>query len=528
MSESVRCTTRAGVRIFVPRIREFGLRAPNEFLVPCGNEEALSVAELKPGLLLKARYRITQVIGQGAMGAVYMARDEVLCGATWALKVLAVRDLKPQEVSEAVALFRREADICARLRHPGLPEIVDFFAENGYHVLVMELIQGQTLDFVVERRGRPLTEAELLPLLVQAASCLQYLHTQQPHPIVFRDLKPSNCMVTVDGKLKLIDFGIARYYKPGRKSDTIIIGTPGFCAPEQYGGGQTDPRSDIYSLGAMAWHLLSGQDPASVGLCFPPLRQVAPECSEGLEAILARCVSFDAAGRYPSAADLLDDLRWVWRQSQPRASAATSGGVWRNAPANRYTNRLHRVVNQHLVQASPAQTSIAPSTAFVPVRPTDQRARGRCVDAGYIREWTQSTFRLWWGHGSINAARIMVLFLVVMVMNSFAHAWLEDGFGALSPRITVGQDSRVDRCIYNLERIRDALAAYKMATGRYPSTLWMVLHPPPKCGNDDYIYDVSADRNDYKVFCAGHHPDLPYSYPRLESRYGVVRTSEDP
>lgn len=327
------------------------------------------MTELKPGVLLKGQYRLDRVIGEGAMGAVYQGHDERNGGGTWALKIINEAALPPSEVAEVVALFRREADISARLRHPGLPEVVDFFSEDGLHVLVMARIQGETLDARMERRGHPLDEQEVVPLLIQICACLHYLHQQQPHPIVFRDLKPSNCMVTATGQVHLIDFGIARHYKPGRKSDTLVLGTPGFCAPEQYGHGQTEPRSDIYALGAMAWHLLSGVDPASVGFSFPPLRQVAPQVSGALEAIVARCVAFAPHDRYPSAAELATDLR------RAAAQATLPKSRWRAAR----------------------------------------------LDASFVASWARRTFRIGREPLSTHVARTLSMLLVIMVLAALAH-----------------------------------------------------------------------------------------------------------
>lgn len=372
------------------------------------------MTELTPGELLNGRYRIDRVIGEGAMGAVYLARDERLGGASWALKVLDESDLAPAERAEAVGLFRREADISARLRHPGLPEVVDFFTEGDRHVLVMKRVPGETLASIAERRGRPMDESELLPLLVQLCACLIHLHEQTPHPIVFRDLKPSNCMVTPEGKLTLIDFGIARYHKPGRKSDTLVIGTPGFCAPEQYGQGQTDPRSDLYALGAMTWHLLSGLDPAAVGFQFPPLRQVAPHTSEALEAIVARCVSFAPAGRYPSARELLADLRWALANGGARP--ASVGAPARTAGTRR-TRSLSRTSNRRLA-ASPPPLAATSAAVFVPVRPspTPSPAASQALDSAFLAAWARRTFRVWWGAGSVSALRILGVLLATSVL----------------------------------------------------------------------------------------------------------------
>ena len=386
-------------------------------------QEAREIVEaLKRGTLLRGRYRIEKVIGEGAMGAVYLARDEHLVGASWAVKVLHEVDLPSESRAEAVALFHREADMCARLRHPGLPEVVDFFSENGKHALVMRRVEGDTLEALLDRKGRPFTEAELLPLLIQLCSCLRHLHEMWPHPIIFRDVKPSNCMVTAGGRLVLIDFGIARYYKPCRKSDTIIIGTPGFCAPEQYGTTQTEPRSDIYALGAMAWHLLSGGDPAAHGFSLPPLRAVAPHASPEMEAVVARCVAFSATDRYPSAAELLEDLLWVRSQSAGRGGSPLP--VAAGAVRGRRTSRVRAPANRLLSGGAmlPAPTA---SVAFSPVRTTSVSARCECIDATFLSDWARRTFRVWWGQGSVHPLRVLSLLFVTMLLAGLAHIGLE-------------------------------------------------------------------------------------------------------
>lgn len=484
------------------------------------------MTRLKPGLLLKGQYRLDRAIGEGAMGAVYQAHDERSGGGTWALKIINEADLAPSEVAEAVALFRREADISARLRHPGLPEVVDFFSENGLHVLVMARIHGETLDARMERWGRPMSEQELVPLLVQLCACLCYLHQQQPNPIVFRDLKPSNCMVTASGQLRLIDFGIARYYKPGRKSDTLVIGTPGFCAPEQYGHGQTEPRSDLYSLGATAWHLLTGLDPASVGFSFPPLRQVAPRASAAVEAIVARCVAFAPEGRYPSAVELLADLRWVAAQAAPpcsgRAPIALPPGVHRTQRMAHASSRRLQPLPLTPSSCGPAFTAVRPA---LDASPTPSRL-GACLERHLVASWARRTFLSGRDPASVHAARALSMLFVTMVLASLAHLVFAPPNPHVMSHASHAPRVGVDACVATLEALREPLEAWQAAHRRYPSPgeAGVLDARPCPVTRAPYVYRVATDGRRYVLQCAGH-PTGPR--PRLDSWSRRVTFTEE-
>src|SRR5581483_4920887 len=178
--------------------------------------------------------------------------------------------------------FKHEAQMLASLQHPNLPHIYDHFSEKGRWYLVMEFIAGETLESYIQRQPEQrLAFAEVLAIGLQLCSVLDYLHTRQP-PIIFRDLKPSNIVRTHAAHLYLIDFGIARHFKPGQIRDTIPFGSPGYAAPEQYGKEQTTPQSDIYSLGALLHQMLSGEDPSEKPFRFSPLRLYGVEKLEDL------------------------------------------------------------------------------------------------------------------------------------------------------------------------------------------------------------------------------------------------------
>lgn len=219
------------------------------------------------------RFRLLSVLGQGAMGHVYEVADEKLQGVRWALKELDLGVVLEKEKDEAIALFNQEIDILSQVSHPGCPRVIHkFTTDKGAPAFVMTRVEGTPLDILLEEVDRPLSLHETLPILLQVCHILEHLHAQNP-PIIFRDLKPSNLMLTDTGTVVLIDFGIARRYDPKKKKDTQELGTPGFCSPEQYGRGQTTHRSDVYALATTAYFLLTQADVQAYAFKFPPLTE---------------------------------------------------------------------------------------------------------------------------------------------------------------------------------------------------------------------------------------------------------------
>jgi eukaryotic-like serine/threonine-protein kinase len=184
--------------------------------------------------------------------------------------------LNQQEIAEVTENFKREALLLAALRHPNLPSMYEQFSEAGRWYFVMDLIEGETLEVYLQNQPKGhLSVEETLQIGIELCTVLSYLHSRQP-PIIFRDLKPANIMRTPEGHLYLIDFGIARHFKPGQARDTIAFGSPGYAAPEQYGKAQTTTHSDIYSLGATLHQLLTGSDPSDTPFQFAPLQLQGP------------------------------------------------------------------------------------------------------------------------------------------------------------------------------------------------------------------------------------------------------------
>ena len=273
--------------------------------------------------LLKQRYRILNRLGQGGMGAVYKAQDTQLGDRLVAVKEMSQKGLDPQEIVEAADAFKHEALMLAGLRHhPNLPSIYNHFDDGGRWYLVMDFIEGETLEKQMGKAGGKLPVGEVLEIGIQLATMLGYLHQHQP-PIIFRDLKPANVMRTADADLFLIDFGIARHFKPGQAKDTVAYGTEGYAAPEQHGKAQTTPQSDIYSLGAMLHHLLSGSDPARTPFLFASLSTAVAPAELGT--LIMRMVAIDATQRPASMDEVKRQLQGIATQRMvgPTVQTAT-------------------------------------------------------------------------------------------------------------------------------------------------------------------------------------------------------------
>jgi serine/threonine-protein kinase len=269
---------------------------------------------LQPGAILKGRYRIENVLGEGAHGTVYSASDLTIEGSTWALKEIRESSLIPGERQEVIAHFYREAEILKTLNHTGVPKVIDVFSSDSCHYLLMEHVEGQTLQQLM-KSGMPDVQS-VVGWALRLCQILTALHESKPHPLIFRDLKPSNIMMTPRGRLLLIDFGIARYLDPTKNGDTVALGTPGYAPPEQYGNARTDCRSDIYSLGATMYELLTGADMASFSFCFPPVAELNPSVGPALEGIIMRCLERLPEKRFESARDLFEALRPVYRRNR--------------------------------------------------------------------------------------------------------------------------------------------------------------------------------------------------------------------
>src|SRR3989475_1721871 len=276
-----------------------------------GGMSSGNLRRLAAGTMLSGgRYKIEKPVAAGGMGAVYRAIDTRF-NRPCAVKEMLDEFQNDSERTQAVEWFGREATLLLDLNHPCVPRVRDFFVEGGKHYLVMDFIEGRTLGDVLEKEGnvlgvngaRGVSEARARSWGQQICSVLGYLHRQSP-PIIFRDLKPSNIMVTERDEIKLIDFGIVRTFQSQRQS-TIIM-TIGYAPPEQL-HGMPEPRSDIYALGATLHRVLTHHDAANNKpsiFSFPPMRALRPDISPAFEQVVIKTLSPALEQRWASAAEM--------------------------------------------------------------------------------------------------------------------------------------------------------------------------------------------------------------------------------
>ncbi len=296
-------------------------------------------------VLLHDRYQLGACLGLGGFSAVYYARDLLTSGREVAIKQIQLQEMNPKEVIEATETFNREVRMLSALNHAQVPCLYDYFSDQDHWYLVLEYIDGQTLETFLSMRqqqGNPLQREEILAMTLQLCPVLEYLHSRQP-PIIFRDLKPSNIMRLPAGSLCLIDFGIARHYQPGQAQDTQRLGSPGYAAPEQYGRAQTTPQSDIYSLGALLHFLLSGQDPSDRLLCLPPLRLNDQPGNAELEALVTRMLSPNPSERPATIREVATALEAISQQRVIQDAAP----LWQSAPFHMPQIQPSSATSQH-------------------------------------------------------------------------------------------------------------------------------------------------------------------------------------
>ena len=259
--------------------------------------------------LLNGRYRLLKPLDSGGMAEVHLAEDVTRQGLPYAIKIMSTLNLDPQDRTWAIESFEREARILRGLQHPSLVKVIDFFSQGDSWYLVMDFVDGETLDARLRRSLQSrLTLPETLVITRQLCEVLEYLHANNP-PVIFRDLKPANVMLLTDGNLKLIDFGIARFFRPGQTQDTANLGTPGYAAPEQYGAAQSDQRSDVYGLGVLLHQMLTGHDPVQTPFNFPPVQNLNPSLPGELQTIVQKATQMQTNLRYKTVAEMWADVR---------------------------------------------------------------------------------------------------------------------------------------------------------------------------------------------------------------------------
>ncbi|MEH7246192.1 protein kinase [Neobacillus niacini] len=256
------------------------------------------------GSVIDERYEILKEIGRGGMSIVYLAMDNRLN------KSLVVKDIRKRASSNNELLINSlivEANMLKVLDHGALPKIYDIIESEGDIYVVMDYIEGESLKEKLHREKK-IPANQVIDWARQLSGVLEYLHTRKPYPIIYRDMKPDNIMLTPEGKIKLIDFGIAREFKTESSTDTTNLGTKSYAAPEQMSGKQTDARTDVYSLGVTLYHLVTGKSLNEPPFELKPIRHWDPTLPEGLEHIIIKATQSEPTARYQSCSELSYDL----------------------------------------------------------------------------------------------------------------------------------------------------------------------------------------------------------------------------
>lgn len=272
--------------------------------------------------LFDGKYKILKTLGTGGTSSVFLA-ENVRLGTLWAIKE--IHKQKGQAIH-----FLTEPHVLKNLRHPALPRIFDIIENEEYLYLIQDYIEGVPLDMYIQQAGT-VPEKQLVQWALDICDVYIYLHGQRPHPIIYRDMKPGNLIVDHEGFIKLIDFGIAREFKTDSPNDTVCLGTRGYAAPEQYGTSQTDPRSDVYSLGVTLYHALTGIGPNDPPYELPPLQDQKSIWSADLARIIDKAMKGNPSQRFQTAAEMHGALSQIGTTASPDKKLADSRIIQKGA-----------------------------------------------------------------------------------------------------------------------------------------------------------------------------------------------------
>ena len=244
---------------------------------------------LDEGTKLDNKYRVIKLLGKSSMGNVYLV-ETMENSKKLVAKELIFYSKTDLAVETAREVFFAEAKFMEQFNHDGLPKMYGTFSENDKEYLVMDYIEGNSLEKIIKHKGI-IEKEKAIKWTLELTDIMSYLHNSFSKPIIHRDLKPSNIIITAGGGVKLVDFGIARYYSPEKETDTFSYGTPGYGAPEQYKGkGQSTPQTDVFGLGVILYQMLTGYDPSLKPFKFPPMKSLNKSIHKDLEDIVMKAV----------------------------------------------------------------------------------------------------------------------------------------------------------------------------------------------------------------------------------------------
>ncbi|MFD2630914.1 serine/threonine protein kinase [Oceanobacillus kapialis] len=274
---------------------------------------------IKPGDILRDKYKVLEHIATGGMSEVYRIQEINNTDREWAVKVSNMSSKLSRKLVD-------ETKLLSELDHPTLPQVADFFQNDDYFYLVLEYIEGESLaDYLADETNK-LELDRILDIGVQLCDVLYYLHTRTPQPIIYRDIKPGNILMKKSGQIKLIDFGISRKYQEKQMKDTVQIGTVGFAAPEQFEKRQTDHRTDLFSLGALLYYLLS--DGKYVYVSQQPIKSLNPNILKSLARCIDQLVQLNPEDRIQDVMEAKAQLLKAGEEWSSQQEEKTSSKKW--------------------------------------------------------------------------------------------------------------------------------------------------------------------------------------------------------
>lgn len=501
---------------------------------------------LERGTIVNNMYRVVTMLGKGAMGNVYLV-ERVKDDKKFVVKELFFTPQAGLDPSSAKEIFFREAEFMAKFDHEGVPGMYGVFIHDGKDYIAMDYIEGKTLEEIINTSEGPINEDDAIKWTVEIASILDYLHNSFHQPVVYRDLKPSNIIITPEGKPKLVDFGIARYYNPDKNTDTFNYGSPGYAAPEQYKGrGQSTPQSDIFGLGVILFQMLTKYDPSLKPFTFPSMKSLNPFVSAALEAIVKRAIQLEPLKRYISIMEFSealmkysgtssayeDEKKW---KVLPNILAITGKRLAWATIAVPIFSWLIMILsyNAGLISSEPAQYIFTLLSMFTMAAIFLCPAAGLCFSiAGAIKAQKNINISYEPVNEAIGCNVIIGGFLLFIIF------FMYPGFRSAR------ESGKLAACESNIKNIATALEMYHTDYNKlYPDSLEKILEPSgngymkciPECPNKKtgivpwgkkphaYEYIVSKDHKNFTISCPGIHEyaGVKTGYPKYDPGQGL-------
>ena len=464
---------------------------------------------LEAGTVLHNKYTVKKLLGKGAMGSVYLV--ETLTDR----KQLVVKELNFSAEARvnndsAKEIFFRESEFMARFEHAGLPGMHGIFSQDGHDYITMDYVKGSTLEDIINKSNAPIPLEKALKWAIEIADILNYLHNTFEMPLIYKDLKPSNIMITPQEKVMIIDFGICRYYNPDKDTDTFRLGSPGYAAPEQYKGrGQSCVQTDIFALGVILFQMVTKYDPTLTPFKFPPVKSLNPSIDDDLEAIINRAIQLQPLKRYIGALELKEKLEQYKKSHFPG-------------------KEIKKQIPQQVLPKTPAVKSQKKSSYKKHSPPPPKKKSGTLIEFMIV-------------------LAILSILAAIMIPKILDETKTEQSKTRTETsdmdreRPTVKPDinrqsgtGQRNECIRNLKDIANGMEMCFTDRGCYPPGISSIVRlgyvKELKCpfSNQAYIYIASSDRKSFTLCCPGNSVHgsedgkFQGNYPQYSSSRGII------